>query len=583
MCFDTICVGASPSLYFHPSKQDSGSGKEGHRQVVIFFIDEETGRVYEHEMIPHTTKSVLIGIDVPCVIFAEEGQVSNQVLSDFHGLEEETPLALAAMVDFCFYSRLGNIDKSFESLQAIRSPRVWRNLLPVTIDMKRLDLTEMCLSHAASADGMSAFQLAKTEPEVEVALAAAALSFGLFDTAKNLYSECKRFDLLNQLLQRLGEWEKALEVAEYDDRIHLEFTKYQYAKQLEQSDEFDLAVKILGNKHGMKTAKFQQLVKEGRIDELECFVTQQNDAELYSWFGQFNLSLGYVDKACDYFLLAGDDLRLVELHCGLGDFSEAQRIVEESANAAAAHYLAKFYSGSEAVKLYCLGGMFNHALRIAIANGLDEDVLDVVMKQNCTLEQVSSSAKYFEKKGSYHIASTLYDKSGQVAKAIRMCLAALGEDSNDQEMKSLLVALVKKLHGSIEPEISHKVVTHLQQAGEMNLMFDVICANANDPQACLHYCNEHGVKLTDTNSQKLLQVCGDEESKNYMAQLMASTCSDQGNHKLACRLLMKAGERKLALKCLIKDGDAKAIIEFATETNSKSIYVLAANHLQNLK
>ena len=39
-----------------------------------------------------------------------------------------------------------------------------------------------------------------------------------------------RYDLLNQLYRACGQWEKALEVAEKHDRIHLKSTHYAYAQ-----------------------------------------------------------------------------------------------------------------------------------------------------------------------------------------------------------------------------------------------------------------------------------------------------------------------------------------------------------------
>ena len=169
---------------------------------------------------------------------------------------------MTAMLDFTYYCRRGDIDKSFESLQAIKSPRVWSKVAPICINNRRIDLAELCLTHVASREGLAAFELAKKEQEVEVALAAAAIQFGLYETARKLYIECKRHDLENQLLQSLGQWDDAKKVSEVDDRVHLDLTRFNYATYLERNGELDNAVKILGE----KLSKFRQLVKEGRLD-----------------------------------------------------------------------------------------------------------------------------------------------------------------------------------------------------------------------------------------------------------------------------------------------------------------------------
>ena len=48
-----------------------------------------------------------------------------------------------------------------------------------------------------------------------------AVQLGQLDEAERLYAECGRYDLLNELLQASGEWDRALKMAEDKDRIHL--------------------------------------------------------------------------------------------------------------------------------------------------------------------------------------------------------------------------------------------------------------------------------------------------------------------------------------------------------------------------
>ena len=44
--------------------------------------------------------------------------------------------------------------------------------------------------------------------------------------------------MLNKLYQDSGQWEKALQVAEQHDRIHLRATFYNFAKHLEKKAEW---------------------------------------------------------------------------------------------------------------------------------------------------------------------------------------------------------------------------------------------------------------------------------------------------------------------------------------------------------
>ena len=65
---------------------------------------------------------------------------------------------------------------------------------------------------------------------------------GMPDEAERLLQRCKRFDLLNKLYQDSGQWEKALEVAENGDRIHLRSTFYNHAKYLESTGSISSAI-----------------------------------------------------------------------------------------------------------------------------------------------------------------------------------------------------------------------------------------------------------------------------------------------------------------------------------------------------
>ena len=62
------------------------------------------------------------------------------------------------------------------------------------------------------------------------------------EDAEQLYRRCGRYDLLNRLLQASGQWQRAIEVAERHDRMHLRTTYYNYARHLEASGDCSLAL-----------------------------------------------------------------------------------------------------------------------------------------------------------------------------------------------------------------------------------------------------------------------------------------------------------------------------------------------------
>ena len=283
-------------------------------------------------------------------------------------------------------------------------------------------------------------------------------------------------------------------------------------------------------------------------------------------------------------------MSLVKLACSAGDFERAFRIVEESGDAAAAYHLAKFSEGPDAMRLYSIGGMYNHAIRFALSQSsgdCDNELMEIAQK--CKSPQVFECAKYFEKKGMIENACVLYMRCGQKmsGRALSICLNVLDTNPNNKEMIDLLVSLASQLKGSLTKEVARRVVDKLDLIRQHELMVEVICSsNSIDLRDCLNMCVERNVVLTDEIADKILSVeetldGKNRESKEAM-QLIALKCDEQGNHRLACKMFTKCGERKMAMKCLLKTGDTKTIVSYANLCKSRDIFTLAGNHLQKL-
>ena len=76
----------------------------------------------------------------------------------------------------------------------------------------------------------------------DVQAAILAVHLNMLDEAEQLLAGCGRYDLLNKLYQDSGQWNKALDVCENNDRIHLRNTYYNYAKHLEAMGDLPSAV-----------------------------------------------------------------------------------------------------------------------------------------------------------------------------------------------------------------------------------------------------------------------------------------------------------------------------------------------------
>ncbi|KAG8145550.1 putative Intraflagellar transport protein [Naja naja] len=99
------------------------------------------------------------------------------------------------------------------------------------VKTQRLDVAKVCLGNMGHARGAKALREAEREPEKEAQ-----------EDAEQLYKQCQRYDLLNKFYQASDQWQKAIEIAETQDRVHLRTTYYNYAKHLEAIAELNFAI-----------------------------------------------------------------------------------------------------------------------------------------------------------------------------------------------------------------------------------------------------------------------------------------------------------------------------------------------------
>ena len=76
------------------------------------------------------------------------------------------------------------------------------------VKSRRLDVASVCLGNMGHARGAKALREASKYPELDARVAVLAIQLGLLDDAERLLKTCKRYDLLNELYQANGQWEK---------------------------------------------------------------------------------------------------------------------------------------------------------------------------------------------------------------------------------------------------------------------------------------------------------------------------------------------------------------------------------------
>ena len=548
---------------------------------------------------------------------AEEGNVSKnigepadnvglcgRVMRDFVGLDDADARTRSALLDFSFYLTVGNMDEAHRAVRLIKSPSVWENMAHMCVKTKRLDVAEVCLGHMGHARGAAAVRATKNDViELEARVASVAVQLGLRNDAARLYRECRRFDLLNELYQAAGEWELALDTAAHSDRIHLRSTHHRYARHLEALGSYDGAARHfeLADTHRREVPRM--LVARGEQAALEHYVMRANDAELLKWWAGYCESLGHLDSAQHCYESAGDHYSLVRVACFSNETNRAAEIVHESRSTAGAYHLARHLEGrgdiNEAIQYFAKSGCYNHAIRLARQYQLDTDLLQFSIKARPSLQV--DCANYFEQKGEFEKAVQLYQKGGELAKALDLCFKVGG--AGRAQMFEVLSNISKELDDTASPAVVARCAEFFVEHGQYEKAVKLYITGGRYAQA-IALCSERHVAITDelaeamtppkhenvgestTPTQRSLTrraprkiTC--EERTEVLLEL-ARACKKQNSFQLACKKFTQAGDRPRALKCLLKSGDTKNIIYYASVSRHRDIYILAANYLQSL-
>ncbi|CAM9286859.1 unnamed protein product [Discosporangium mesarthrocarpum] len=533
--------------------------------------------------------------------------IMSRVMRDFVGLDEVDSKTTAALLDFSFHLTVGDMDKAYEAVRLIRSTTVWENMAHMCVKTKRLDVAEVCLGNMGHARGAAAVRLAKKEPEPEVAVAEVAIQLGLLDDAARLYRECERYDLLNRLYQAAGLWERALEVAKEKDTINLSTTYQLYAKHLEKVGDLKGAIRHYELASTSNKEVPRMLFERNRFENLEDYISHASNPELLVWWAQYLESLGDCSRATDYYSQAHDFLSLVRLACQAGDIQKAVEIVEESGSAPAAYHLARHLEAvgetTEAVRYYAHSCRYNHAIRLARDHGMDSELMGFALKSRPSL--MLSVAAHFEERGQLERAIQLYQKGGDVPRALDVCFKAGAEGR--PAMFDVLKSITEDLGSDASPQVLSKCADFFIEHNQFEKAVG-LCIKGKRYLHAINLCIDHKVTITEDMAEQLTPPkdvweegaggtsnkrrnsanydskstnSGGEGREDVLVEL-AKACKRQSNFHLACKKYTQAGERLKAMKCLLKSGDTKSIMYYAGVSRSREIYILGANYLQNL-
>ncbi|XP_008068496.1 intraflagellar transport protein 140 homolog [Carlito syrichta] len=589
-------LGAQPQAADQQSLADRSTSPTADVLILSFFISEEHGFLLHDSFPQPPAYQALLGMEVPHYYFTKKPEeadredkedsgyhhtpqmVAWRPLRDFVGLEDCDKPTRDAMLNFSFFITVGDMDEAFKSIKLIKSEAVWENMARMCVKTRRLDVAKVCLGNMGHARGARALREAEKEPELEARVAMLAIQLGMLEDAEQLYTKCKRYDLLNKFYQASGQWQKALEAAEFHDRVHLRTTYHSYARHLEANADCNLALNYY-EKSDTHRFEVPRMLSED-LQSLECYITNMKDRTLWRWWAQYLESQSKMDAALSYYELAQDHFSLVRIYCFQGNIQKAAEIANETGNLAASYHLARQYESQEevrqAVHFYTRAQAFKNAIRLCKENGLDDQLMNLALLSSP--EDMIEAARYYEEKGEQmDRAVMLYHKAGHFSKALELAF------TTQQFVALQLIAedLDEKSDPALLARCSDFFIEHSQYEKAVELLLV-----AKKYHGALQLCLEQNMTITEEMAEKMTvpKDCKDlsEESRRELLEQIANCCMRQGSYHLATKKYTQAGNKVKAMRALLKSGDTEKIVFFAGVSRQKEIYIMAANYLQSL-
>lgn len=363
-------------------------------------------------------------------------------------------------------------------------------------------------------------------------------------------------------------------MAEKHDHVNSKAVYYRYAKHLEAEGKIDEAITFYtksGN-HGYELPR----MLGNNLKLLKKHVAESTDPALRNWWAHYSETRGDLDGACEYYRQSKDVNSLVRVLCQIGKIQEATAVAEETSDGAACFFLGRQYEHSDqpesAIHWYTKAKCFGHAVRLAKEKDLHQDLVRLALLG--TKDLIRNIALYFEERGVFDKAASLYYKGGQVSKAIELSL--------ESKQYNLLEIISTEMSTTDDVEIMAQVAKmYIEQREFVKAISFLVKAKRYN----------EALKLIDAERIPLIEDLADQltpptEFSGFAEILVgiAELAEKQGAFAVASKKFTQAGDRLRALKSLLRSGDTEKVIFFATVSGSKQkeIYVVAANYLQTL-
>ncbi|XP_030384608.1 intraflagellar transport protein 140 homolog [Scaptodrosophila lebanonensis] len=543
--------------------------------LVMFYTDKYTLNVLESQKL--TAGAQLLNLCIPNVVSLHINSVENKPLQDFADLQQCDAETRKQVLNFSLHVAEGNMDLAYRCIRSIQSKVIWTNLAKMCVKTNRLDVAKVCLGHLEQARSVRALRQAMEDNDLEqeAKVAVLAIELGMIDEAKELYKRCKRYDLLNKLLQANGQLDEAIKLAETEDRIHLKNTYYQKAQALKESGDIKGALEYF-EKTQNPVQNITQLLLENP-QAMKRYIQTTTDPKMLKWWGQYVESSGDMEGALAVYHRAEDWYSQVKILCYLGKISKADAIARQSGDRATCYHLARHYENvgkfQEAIMFYTRAQTFSNAIRICKENDFQDELWTVASSSRSRDKAIA--AAYFEECGNFKYAVELYHRAGMLHKALEMAF--------ESEQPEILEIIATELTAESDSELINRCADFFTSIEQHQKAVHLL-AKTKHLQRSLRICLEKGVPVTEELAELLTpsKTEFDEPTRVSILIQLGELLQEQGDYHTATKKFTQAGDKVRAMKSLLKSGNTDKIVFFANMSRQREVYIMAANYLQAL-
>lgn len=563
--------------------------------VVPHFV-ADTLETYKQTTLQLDPGKALCTVDLPRIYYQPscagvKDPPSYAVLPQFEGLDNADEASKKALMELNFHLATGDIDAAFNAIRGIDNKGIWRSLAQMCAQMRRIDLADLCFGRME--DGGSALLLRKakeSDPEDTTGpIAVVDSQLGLYDEAKQVVKDNRRFDILATIHQSLGDWTDAMSVCNASDRIHLKSIAHQNARSLELRGELNEAI-VKYETAGTIANELPRLALQANdVKLLFNYVTERSPAEVPTkilvWVGRFYEAHKQIESALEYFEYANDQRDMVRLMCCVGRWDDAQKLVKKSNQRSVICFYARmlmkrieYYSQPgntkpqidvekmkhDVIELFRRARQFAQAMDVALTYELIDDILALSFSAPPAL--VCKAARWFEEQKEAKNAILLYSRAGRLNRALGLCFSMKQYDALDE--------ISDTLNSKTDPNVLIRCGRYFSESERWSKAAQCY-ALARQFDEVIDLCKNHNIKLQASVIQELSEIKADPEVMKRFAVL----CEQQGAFQIAATLYVKFKDHLSAMKALIRSGDSDKVIKFANLIRKKETYILAANYL----